>query len=146
MWINDGVMINWEIQTKKLCSNATLTTISRTWSYMGFNQALRSEKPSVQQPVCLSFIRYAKFENLNDWQTNWNRPICQPIKKLTKWLRIMLYFSILLHCIELTYMYLAQSKCNVFQCSYIGHYFSMCSGQNWPSSGVQIVVKDSTAL
>jgi hypothetical protein len=60
---------------------------------------------------------------------------------------IMLYFSIMLHCIDLTLELLCRLCGTLFAIlslnSFIGHYMFR---PNWPSSGVQVVmVKDSAA-
>jgi hypothetical protein len=46
------------------------------------------------------------------------------IFSISKSRRLMLYFSILLHCMDLTLEYLAPSKCSVLHCSFIGQYFT----------------------
>jgi hypothetical protein len=57
----------------------------------------------------------------------------------------MLYFSILLHCIDLTSEFLWRVSAKPF--TFLSSYF--CIGDyrfrpNWPSSGVQVVVADGS--
>jgi hypothetical protein len=53
-----------EITRRKICSNATSSTINPTWTYPGTNPDLRGERPMTNRLSHVTALQYSIFLNL----------------------------------------------------------------------------------